>query len=597
MRRKLIKQDDFNAFENQSVTSAAHELSEASGVLAHALKEDHLILHSFNESTVMYETLDGSYVHAGYQIKDNTVTFNDIEELVIDESSRKDRVRSILSEMTDAILTDDKGKAKSLYKQYLEMVDWRKAESKKGEKTPFTEAKHKFGKSSEDCDEDHKDDKKKLPFLKKKVDESGSRELATVFEVSKNVLDYVDYVRVGPALRESISKTDEKGNVTDLRIPSSRLRNEGKILEFDWKTLNNKVKTLRNEAVSLCSDEEFCKAVSHLRRQNALSDASRLSEALDHVVKSWPSVLYVTQSELSKVIGEALEIVGESNYDDQVCDFMSEGILRHAHKAYSEKVNQIMHLARAPKLAEGADAYGFFQHVVEQFYPTVDERFGLERKVFSDLYESLAGIHKQADRIGNEALKKETASYLNELADVLNGEIGPSVELAEDVAVWMQRFVEANVEGSSEKWNVSNSTHVTVSGDHPQMAKNAKVPAVAGRYTGDWGDEAPMIKQDSMSYKGGAANTARNNSWGNVGGNEVFPSLNNPYVPKPFGDYTMKGEKGVDKDATGQHWSTWQSSATWPKLQNPYVPGEAGGTGGKGHKMKDGPETDLVVDR
>ena len=130
------------------------------------------------------------------------------------------------------------------------------------------------------------------------------------------------------------------------------------------------------------------------------------------------------------------------------------------------------------------------------------------------------------------------------------------------------------------------------------MARNAKVPAVSGRHDGDWGDEAPAIGQDSHAYKGGKhSKTMRSNSWGQEGGGEIFPKLKNPYVPKPFGDYTMKGEKGVDKEATGQHWSTWQTSDTWPDLQNPYVPKEVGGEGGKGHKMKDGSETDLVVDR
>jgi hypothetical protein len=71
--------------------------------------------------------------------------------------------------------------------------------------------------------------------------------------------------------------------------------------------------------------------------------------------------------------------------------------------------------------------------------------------------------------------------------------------------------------------------------------------------------------------------------------------LKNPYTPKPFGDYTMKGEKGVDKD--NKDWSLWSSGDTWPNLKNPYTPKEKVGTGGKGYKMKNGKETDLVVDR
>jgi hypothetical protein len=53
----------------------------------------------------------------------------------------------------------------------------------------------------------------------------------------------------------------------------------------------------------------------------------------------------------------------------------------------------------------------------------------------------------------------------------------------------------------------------------------------------------------------------------------------------------MKGEKGVDKEATGQHHSTWQSKDTWPNLHNPHVPK---GETPKSYKMK---EKDLIVDK
>jgi hypothetical protein len=87
----------------------------------------------------------------------------------------------------------------------------------------------------------------------------------------------------------------------------------------------------------------------------------------------------------------------------------------------------------------------------------------------------------------------------------------------------------------------------------------------------------------------------RYSGWGQEGGNDVFPSLSNPYIPKPFGDFTMKAEKGVDKDNSGL--SLDSSNDTWPNLKNPYAPKEAGAAGGKGYKMKNGKDTDLVVDR
>ncbi len=43
-------------------------------------------------------------------------------------------------------------------------------------------------------------------------------------------------------------------------------------------------------------------------------------------------------------------------------------------------------------------------------------------------------------------------------------------------------------------------------------------------------------------------------------------------LSKQFGDFTMKGEPGVDKNWEGQHDASWQSGDTWPNLQNPYSP-------------------------
>lgn len=577
MRRKLIKQDAFENIEKTSVTTAERELVEAEHILTKSLGKGQLELKCFNESTVVYQTPQKTYVHAGYEIKNDHVTLNNIEELVIDESSRKDSMRGTLSEMIDAVLVEDHAKAKKLFTNYLEMVQWNE-----GNKNKNTKAARAVKEAS-------------LQEAAMQACETAG--LKDVYVTAQNVLDYVDHMRNGPALSESVAKRDEKGNITDLRIPTNEARNDARIKSFNWVVPNAKNHDVRSSVPALTSEQSFCEAIANLRRQDAFSDQEGLEEALDHIVQKYPQLLMVTQTELADLIGEALSNVNVSNYDDKHCAFMAEGILRHAHDAYQEKVSEILTLAGAPKCEAKEDSYNHFQDVVHQFYPTLDHRFGLERKAFSDLYESLEKVYKLGESERNKDIQRGAAMYLNEIADILNGEIRPDLGIANEAATWIKKLLESNVEGASSSWNVSNKPHLTVSGDHPQMAKNAKVPAVSGRHEGEWGDSAPMISQDNMSYKGGASKTARNNSWGQVGGGEVFPKLKNPYVPKPFGDYTMKGEKGVDKDATGQHHSTWSSSDTWPNLQNPYVPKEAGGEGGKGHKMKDGSETDLVVDR
>lgn len=579
MRRKLIKQDAFDSIIKESATTAERELVEAANVLSRSLNKGPMALHCFTESTVVYETLDNTYVHAGYQIDNGNLTFSNIEELVIDETTRKDKMRGILSQMIDHVLSDEHAKAKGLFESYLSMVQWNKNESKSNKK---------YKTNLQECH--------RIAVLSEAVETAG-REVKQAYMVARNVLDYVDFMKNGPSMNESISKRDEKGNITDLRIPTCEGRNEGRIKKLGYTTLNAENHDVRKKVPELVKEQAFCKAVADLKRQNAFSDQQGLEEALDNIVQKYPQVLMVTQGELSAIIGEALSHVGVANYDDETCEFMAEGILRRAHGAYSERVNQILHLAAAPKVAEGNDPYVHFQKVAEIFYPTLDEQFGLERKAYTDLYEVLEGVYKQAERRGDNALKHQTAQQLNDLASVLNGETRADVQTIEESASWLMRLIEANVEGSSNTWSVSNKPHMTINGDHPDMAKKAKVGAVPGAFTGDWGDEAPAVGQEDMSYKGGKhSKKMRNDSWGQEGGKETFPSLKNPYVPKPFGDYTMKGEKGVDKEATGQHWSTWSTSDTWPDLKNPYVPKEAGGTGGKGYKAKID-NADLVVNK
>lgn len=591
MRRKLIKQEAFETIANSSVTNVELELSEAETIVARALGKDHLKLHSFNESTVMYETLDDTYVHAGFDIKNNQITFTDMQELIVDQQSRKEKAHKVLGEMLDAIVTDKTDRADEALRQYLDITTWnetKKAFEKKDDEKGF------FGKKG-------KKDKGGFPFKKKNKKEKGDffgkvksagKKVEEAYTLAENVLDYVKLCELGPALSEAIVNEDAQGNVVDLRIPTAKARNENKIQSIDWKTLNSKVKSLREQALAIHGDQNFIRAVNDLQAAT-VQKAGVFDGIMEQVVQAFPQVLYVTEAELTQAVGEALRIAGAHNFDDNSCSFIAEGILRNAHSVYEKRVNQLLHLASAPKCEDTQDKYEHFEAVMEGFFDAIDEKFGLERKVFSDLYESLESLYRTADRRGDNNLKHTTASYLNDLADVLNENAKPDLKLAEEVASWLQTFIETSLEGG--EWTVSNTPHITVTGDHPQMAKNATVDGIPGKYKGGWGDEAPMIGQDSMTYKGGKhSKAARSNSWGNEAGKDTYPSLHNPYVPKPFGDYTMKGEKGVDKDAVGQHHSTWKSKDTWPNLQNPYVPKAETN---KTYKMNKGKEKDLVIDK
>jgi hypothetical protein len=597
MRRKLIKQEAFDRICNESVSTRENELVQASDIIAKALGKDRLSLHSFTETTVLFETEDSSYVHAGYEINNGNISFHNVEELVVDDQSRREKRKAHLSEMIDSLLTKNEPKAQALFGEYMEMVNW--VESKKiadamcgkDDDNPFPFKKGKKDKKKGKKGGFPFGGKKRGKKDKEEVFEKAkkNKELAEMYVVACDVLDYADYVKNGPVMESIVTKEDEKGNVTDLRIPTSKVRNEGKVLEMGFKTMSTKLIVHARKARKLAESQEFCKAVVELKKQNSLSDANGVEHMLESIAKAYPEVLYVTQDNLAEMIGESLHTCGITSYDDKTCEFLAEGILRKAHAAYSEKVNQILHLAGATK-TEGNDPYVFFQTVVADFYPRLDEEFGLERKAFEDIYGVLENLWNKADRRGNESLKRETAAHINEVAAVLNGQIKPDIAIAEEAADWLASLVETNL--GTKTWDVSNKAHQTENGDHPDMAKKARQGYAPSSDGGgdDWGDPLPMVP-DGKGPVSSASKSARTSSWGNYDG--LVP--NKP--PKPFGDYTMKGEKGVDKDTFGQFHSTWQSKDTWPNLKNPYIPAEKVKTGGKGYKMKNGPETDLIVDK
>ena len=200
MRRKLIKQDAFDKITNESVTTAERELVEAAPILAQAIGKGPLTLHCFNEATAVYKTGVDTFVHAGYGIKNEAIDFTNIEELVIEESTRKDKMRSTLSEMIDAVLQDDNATAKDLFTNYLGMVRW---------------SEFKENNQRKSVKKENREDLRNEIYKAAKV--AG---LQDVYKVSQDVLEYVEFMKYGPSLAEAVSKSDEKGNVTDLRLPT-----------------------------------------------------------------------------------------------------------------------------------------------------------------------------------------------------------------------------------------------------------------------------------------------------------------------------------------------------------------------------------------
>lgn len=609
MQRKLINYEVFEKLQENSLASTQYELVAAEDVLAHALESGSLNFHNFTDNHVLYETDKGTYIRANYKVDATTVILENIEEIVIDESTYNESRRGNIRSMLDSILEDNAPKANTLFDEVMGMVrDHHKREAASAMQTKIAEAnvfarrdprhpnklkvrkggknkkmarkrtpaemragwakrKQKFGATGAG---------KKTPYQKslarKAAKLSGRKPKAFQewYVMSENVFGYINFVENNAVLNQAVVKTDDKGSVVAVRLPAVKTRNEGKILNYGLKTMKTDVKVLRETAQRLPQSRDFCEMIADLKRHNNLSDNSALEEAISSIVTRFPSVLYLTQSELANTVGSALSNLGVTNYDDKTCNFMAEGILRVAHDAYTDRVTRISQLSGKQVCTDCEDPYASFAEVVNDFYPTLDEHNVLEMKVFEDLYNAAVDVRRAALDSDNEDVREEATLFAQELETVLQGEAVPSLELAAEVATWLQDLVETNLD--SKAWQVVKTPHDTIQGDHPAMFDKAKQGYTpASDFSGDWGDSLPQIDGDKKGYKNGAADQTRHHSWGNKGGNEVWPSLSNPHVPKPFGDYTMKGEKGADKD-----WNNgldmWQSGDTWPSLQNPYIP-------------------------
>jgi len=609
MKRKLISFDVFKKIEEASLTNAQEELIGAEEVLAKTLGVDDLKLFTFGESDVTYEAPDGSFVHASYTLDKEQLVLENLEQLVIEEESEKKNARQILVNMVDSLLESNEAKASQQFENYLSMPFVRrellvseafkvtvskptgsasKLRGKKQSRSLVAKRTRSRNKTIARMSKSQKSElgRKRSNAAKKlggssnprwrtyarKIKPNTMKEWANMCE---NVMNYLDYKEFGPVMSESSIQTDGKGNVTGVAMPTLQKRNEGKILTFNWKTMDHEIKVLRGKVKKLSEDQVFVKAMSDLKRYNNISDNSSLEETLEAIVSRWPDVLYITENELAEQISTALETANVTNYDDDICSFMAEAILRTAHNAFTDRVRKIGSLAGSAsditaECRTCEDSYKEFRNVANDFYNQLDESDSADLRVFSDLFKALHEVYRVSLETGDEATKAEVGHYMQECAAVLNREIELDLDLAETIANYLQELVEANVYGAENSWDVSNSNvHSTINGDHPRMAWNAsQYDAVPSKYTGDYGDEAPV--SDGKSYRNGLADEMRNRSWSNIGGEDTWPDMSNPYVPKPYGDYKMKEKSAVDDGEND--WSRFQSGDTWPNLKNPYVP-------------------------
>ena len=590
MKRKLIEFDVFERIKKDALSTAEKELNESTPYLAKTLGLEGLQIDCFGSDDVMFESFDGTYVHANYKINNGFVEFDNVEQLVISEESGKTKSREVLSEMLDCVIESKDQKANELFEEWLELPVSKRIfnEVRKRRRVPIRKNGKMTGKYKVawwNAGTPHHRQKAsvvrarskgkikagKLRGASKKKSFAANRKKLNVGHmvkewhvISENVIDYVNYCHFGPIVKESYVSHDENGNLTSVKIPTIKMRNEAKMLQFNWKTMNTDVVVKRGQAKKLHENEKFAKEIGEIKRQNALSDEKALEESLQNMATNWPGVLYLTQGELTNQVKLSLESLDATNYDDSTCEFISEGVLRTAHETFVDRVAKIIRLSGA-KINENAnDKYAEFAGIVEKYYKNLDESTSVEMQAFVDLYEALRNVYELAREEENQEMAVETASHLDDLLAIIKLESEPSLEVAAEAAAWLYDVVETNLEGM--EWNTSEPV-VSATGDHPMVRQNAKKSySPAGDLDSDCGDA--QMTSDGKEIKGSAAHELANDGPSNQGGEGIYPDLNNPYILKNA-EYKIHGEKDIDSDS--DQLAHVSGNDTWPNLQNPYV--------------------------
>ena len=366
MKKKFI---DFNAFkqiETNSVTAAEKELTEAADIVAKSLNESGLALYCISEDEVTYINKDGNFVHANYTISNKELFLENVEQLVINESSLESSRKEIISKMVDNILDEKLSEASTGFSTYFSIptlkanlregiiTEAKKHGKKKGKMPPQLAAyfqkkmagKDKGGKPEKEEKRNAKKASLHGKRLKKVGEKAGDHKKNEWNLVAGNILEFVDFKGNGNIWNNVKTQKDTGGNIVALQIPRSQTRNEGKVLMMTWNSCNGVVENGRKNGMGVGMHENnWVRAVTDIKRFNALSENSSLETAFENVVSAWPDLIYLTNRELSKKINETLRDSGNNNYDDSTCEFLADGILRTAHKAFSDKVGKIYSVA------------------------------------------------------------------------------------------------------------------------------------------------------------------------------------------------------------------------------------------------------------
>lgn len=610
MKRKLISFDAFKKIQESSITNAQAELIACEDFIAQNLNCDDVKLLCFGESDVTYETSDGSYVHASYSIDGDNISFENIQELIIETESEKEESKSKISNMVDAILENKNDVANDLFNEYMSMPTIRRemllgevaSSGFKVSASKPTGARSKLFHKRQPRSLVAKRIRARMKTLrrmsasqkamlarkrklaKKKLGGTTSPRARVYARLSKkkhmkewttlcnNVFEFLNFNDYGINLNEAV--TDDQGNVVRLTVPTISKQHNNKNIFSSYKESNDKIIDVRLGLEMIHEHQGFVKAMLDLKRFNNVSDHNSIETCLENITAAFPNLIYLSESELALKIRETLELANSNNFDDDTCSFMAEAVLRSAHATYSDRVSKITKLAGEVRDLTNEnrnlnDPYAQFKDCAEKYFESLNQTEEVEYKVFADLYKALHELNMAAASANDEATKIETTELLSRCGAVLNNEDKPSLELAEEIASYLSDIVEGMDDDSccDDAGMYGRDPHIDMSGNHPYLKFNAKQSNTAAEMNGPHsmnkgsdGKEVSNAKADDLDKSG----------FGSHSDSDTYPSVTNPYLLKTD-KATMKGEQGADVDKGG--FGEIENKDTYPSLKNPYLLG------------------------
>lgn len=540
MKKKLISYNAFNNILENSFNNIGNELNSASPYVATALGVDNLNMVSYDANQVIYGLQDGSYIKADYSLENNDIVYENFEHVVIDEDTEKSHVNNLTKNLYEAIVEKDGNGAEEIFKDIIQ--------------TSYL--KRKFLESCKKT--------KKSPLKKKKKSSKlteaiiANKNLHTYLnKLSKNIYEALYFRKAIPIMKESfVVKKEGK-----IKVPTSKKASSIISMQYG-ANYNGPLQTvLRCEAKKLLENNDFIKRVTRMRRENALSDYNGLERAIEETVTMHPSVFALTEKELMDTIAEALDIAGENNYDAKVCKFLAEGVLRNAFESNPDKVKEISN-----KTGVRLSDYETFKETINDYYPSLDQSIKSDMQLHADLYNALREVREIAINEGELKSAYEIENHLDKLKSVIDLKSLPNLNAVKEAVNTLNALLETNLE--TKPWDVSYDAHTTIDGNHPRMSELAKHSYTPSSDFDASEDPAP-VSADGKYKLGRGANSAREMRYKGLGnrGKEVYPKLNNPYVPEA-GIFRMQGAKSIDQDDT---FGNWKSEKTYPELSNPYV--------------------------